>query len=452
MPTQCHKSGVPHDLFIEFQSFACIFWPLLMAQKFQTLPGFRDFFPADCAARNYLFGKWRAVAQRYGFVEYEAPILEPTDLYKRKSGEEIVHQLFCFADKGGRDVSLRPELTPSLARMAAARQRDFKKPLKWFSIGQFFRYEKQQKGRLREFYQFNCDVLGEASPAADAELVALSIDLMRDLGFGPGDFVIKLSDRRAWSIFIEQAGIDKEQTDAFLQVIDKLERDKPEKLDEKLLALGTSLEAVKEFIESGTAEAECESLQQITADLEARGMAEFIRIDLSIVRGLAYYSGPVFEVFDIGKGMRAVAGGGRYDQLVELIGGVAMPASGFAMGDVVATDLIRETASANELLEQSLREEGALDVFVVIAEEEQRAHGLQVAQQLRQQNLRVNFSLTATKIAKQFQSAGQQNARLAVVVGSEYPNLAVKDLATRSESKCEANDLSSKVTALLHAQ
>lgn len=423
-----------------------------MAQEFQTLPGFRDLYPADCAARNYLFGKWRAVAQRYGFVEYEAPVLEPTELYQRKSGEEIVHQLFCFTDKGEREVSLRPELTPSLARMAAARQRDFKKPLKWFSIGQFFRYEKQQKGRLREFYQFNCDVLGEPSPAADAELVALSIDLMRDLGFGPEDFAIKLSDRGAWSIFTEQAGIDEAKTDAFLQVIDKLERDKPEKLDEKLAELGTSLEAVKQFIESGTAEAECESLQQIRADLDARGMADFVRIDLSIVRGLAYYSGPVFEVFDIGKGMRAVAGGGRYDQLVELIGGVEMPASGFAMGDVVVTDLIRETPLANEQLEQSVNEAGTIDVFVVIAEEGQRGKGLQVAQQLRQQNLRVNFSLTAAKIAKQFQSAEQQGARLAVIVGSEYPSLVVKDLTARSESRCEAADLSAIVTGLLRPQ
>ena len=423
-----------------------------MAQKFQTLPGFRDFYPADCAARNYLFGKWRSVAQAYGFVEYDGPILEPTDLYKRKSGEEIVHQLFCFTDKGDRDVSMRPELTPSLARMAAARQRDFKKPLKWFSIGQFFRYEKQQKGRLREFYQFNCDILGESSPAADAELVALSIDLMRDLGFGSEDFAIKLSDRSAWAIFIEQAGIDAEKTDAFLQVIDKLERDKPEKLNERLGELGTSLEAVKEFIDSGTAESECESLQQILAELDARGMADFIRVDLSIVRGLAYYSGPVFEVFDIGKGMRAIAGGGRYDQLVQLVGGVDMPAAGFAMGDVVVTDLIRETSAANEQFEKAISEAEAIDAFVIIADEEQRSTGLKTVQQLREAGLQVNFSLTATKIAKQFQSAEQQGARLAVIIGAEYPEITIKDLAARTEVVCDNNDLSEKVTELLRPQ
>ncbi len=420
-----------------------------MAQKFQTLPGFRDFYPADCAARNYLFKKWREVALRYGFVEYDAPILEPTDLYKRKSGEEIVHQLFCFTDKGDRDVSMRPELTPSLARMAAARQRDFRKPLKWFSIGRFFRYEKQQKGRLREFYQFNCDVLGESSPAADAELIALSIDLMLDLGFGTEDFAIKLSDRTVWSIFIEQAGIDNEKTDAFLQIIDKLERDKAEKLDEKLLELGTSLEAVRQFIDSGTAETKSESLQQILTELDARGMRDFIRIDLSIVRGLAYYSGPVFEVFDIGKGMRAVAGGGRYDQLVQLIGGVDMTATGFAMGDVVMTNLIKETESANDQLEQSTASAAAMDIFVIIANEEQRSRGLLIAQQLRRNGLRVNFSLTPMKIGKQFQSAEQQGAHLAIIVGAEYPSLTVKDLVAREEIVCEPGNLEAKVTELL---
>ncbi|MFK5921140.1 MAG: histidine--tRNA ligase [Verrucomicrobiota bacterium] len=419
-----------------------------MAQKFQTLPGFRDFYPADCTARNYLFGQWRAVAKGYGFVEYDAPILEPTDLYKRKSGEEISNQLFCFTDKGERDVSMRPELTPSLARMAAARQRDFKKPLKWFSIGQFFRYEKQQKGRLREFYQFNCDILGESSPAADAELVALSIDLMLELGFTAQDFAIKLSDRTAWSIFIEQEGIEIEKTDAFLQVIDKLERDKAEKLDEKLAALGTSLTAVREFIDSGVAEEKCESLQQILAELDARGMRDFVRIDLSIVRGLAYYSGPVFEVFDIGKGMRAIAGGGRYDQLVKLIGGVDLPAAGFAMGDVVVTDLIRETKTANQLLEEDVAGE-TLDAYVVIADEQQRREGLQVVQRLRENGLRVNFPLAAAKVNKQFQSAEQQKADLAVIVGSDYPQISFKTLAKREECSCDISELEDMADKLL---
>ncbi|MCB1086958.1 MAG: ATP phosphoribosyltransferase regulatory subunit, partial [Verrucomicrobiae bacterium] len=292
-----------------------------MAKGFQTLPGFRDFYPDDCAARNYVFDRWRAVAHRYGFVEYEAPVLEPTELYKRKSGDEIVHQLFCFADKGEREVSMRPELTPSLARMVAARQRDFKKPLKWFSIGQFFRYEKQQKGRGREFYQFNCDILGERSPAADAELIALAIDLMLDLGFTSEDFRIRLSDRTAWTDFARDSGVPEDRVTEFLQIVDKLEREAPEKTAAKLEPLGVSLQGVRDLIASGDSAAPG-NIGAIRSDLSARGLADFIQVDLGIVRGLAYYTGPVFEVFDIGKGMRAVAGGGRYDSLVNLIGGV----------------------------------------------------------------------------------------------------------------------------------
>lgn len=414
-----------------------------MAKGFQTLPGFRDFYPADCAARNYVFDTWRAVARRYGFVEYEAPILEPTDLYKRKSGDEIVHQLFCFTDKGEREVSMRPELTPSLARMAATRQRDFKKPLKWFSIGQFFRYEKQQKGRGREFYQFNCDILGESSPAADAELIALSIDLMRDLGFTPADFKIRLSDRGAWTDFARESGVPEEKTTEFLQVIDKLEREAPEKTAAKLEPLGVSLEAVTSLISSGAPASG--SLAHITQDLAARGLDDFIQIDLGIVRGLAYYTGPVFEVFDIGKGMRAVAGGGRYDSLVQLIGGVEMPACGFAMGDMVITDLIRATPGPNTMLEAALKSVHALDVFVIIADEARRAEALKVAQALRGAGYRTGFSLTEAKIGRQFQSAEEQGAARAVVVGAEFPALSIKDLATRVERPSTpdtlANDL-----------
>ena len=419
-----------------------------MAEKFQTLPGFRDFYPESCAARNYVFDKWRNVAQRYGFVEYEAPVLEPTDLYKRKSGEEIVHQLFCFEDKGGRDVSMRPELTPSLARMAAARQRDFKKPLKWFSIGQFFRYEKHQKGRGREFYQFNCDILGEPSPAADAELVALSIDLMRDFGFTSDDFKIRLSDRQAWTDFAADLGVPDEQLTDFLQVVDKLEREKPEKTEEKLSGLGVSLSVIHDFI-AGGGDSAGGSIAVVREDLAARGLADFVEVDLGIVRGLAYYTGPVFEVFDIGKGMRALAGGGRYDELVQLIGKVDMPATGFAMGDMVITDLIRETEAPNAKLEQALRDTHAVDIFVVIADEAQRGSALELVQALRQTGYQVSYPYAAAKVGKQFQAAEQQGAQIAIVIGSEFPVVTIKNLAIRLETTCRFEDFDAELTKLL---
>ena len=402
-----------------------------MAEKFKVLPGFRDFYPDECAARNYVFDAWRRVARRYGFVEYEGPILEPTDLYRKKSGEEIVNQLFCFADKGERDVSMRPELTPTLARMAAARQRDFRKPLRWFSIGQFFRYERHQKGRGREFFQFNCDILGEDSVVADAELMALSIDLMREFGFTSDDFRIRVSDRNAWVQFATENGVTEENLNAFLQAIDKMERAPEDKTDTALQAVGISLAAVKEFIGSG-AEAS-EDLQAVLENLSARGLGDFVEVDLGIVRGLAYYTGPVFEVFDIGKGMRAVAGGGRYDQLVELIGGVDMPACGFAMGDMVITDLIRESEAPAALLENAIHSDRDIEVFVVLADSEKTAACMQVVQALRESGRRVQFSLADAKVGKQFQVAEQAGAKFAVVVGSEFPNLSLKTLADRSE-------------------
>ncbi|MAS96095.1 MAG: histidine--tRNA ligase [Verrucomicrobiales bacterium] len=418
-----------------------------MAQRFQTLKGFRDFFPAECAARNYVFDVWRRIARRYGFVEYEGPILEPTDLYRKKSGDEIVGQLFCFQDKGDRDVSMRPELTPTLARMAAAKEREFKKPLRWFSIGQFFRYEKHQKGRGREFYQFNCDILGETSPLADAELMALSIDLMRELGFTKEDFRIRVSDRNAWVSFATDKGVSDGQITDFLQIVDKMERTPKEKTEELLGNLGLTLSDIEGFIASG-AEAS-PALKEVLSNLEARGFAEYVEVDLSIVRGLAYYTGAVFEIFDIGKGMRAVAGGGRYDQLVGLIGGVDMAACGFAMGDMVITDLIRETERPNQLLEVAEAFASGVDVSIVIADPEKQGEAAGVVQQLRESGLRVIAPFSPAKIGKQFQAAEQAGAKLAIVIGGEYPELTVKRLEDRTESTVDVSGLSEAVAGLL---
>jgi histidyl-tRNA synthetase len=410
-----------------------------MATRFQVLPGFRDFYPDECAARNYVFEVWRQVSRRYGFVEYEGPMLEPTELYTRKSGAEIVNQLFCFTDKGERDVSLRPELTPTLARMAAARQRDFRKPMRWFSIGQFFRYERHQKGRGREFYQFNCDLLGETAASADAELIALAIDLMRQLGFTAEHFRLRVSDRNVWVNFAESKGLTGDGISQFLQIIDKMERTPEEKTRELLDALGITLEAVRELISGGADVSPV--LAELVKNLQQRGLGDFVEIDLGIVRGLAYYTGIVFEIFDIGQGMRAIAGGGRYDQLVGLIGGVDLPACGFAMGDMVITDLIRATPGPCRLLEEAISFNEAVDVWVVLADETKQGEALALAQTLRNAGLRVVFSLTPAKVAKQFQQAESSGAITAVVVGSEFPDLTVKDLARRSESRCTDSSL-----------
>src|SRR5436190_5772391 len=225
----------------------------------ERLPGFRDFYPeplpnADlwsADARQYIFGKWRETARRYGFREYDCPPLEPLELFTLKSGEEIVGQLYNFVDKGERAVALRPEMTPTLARMAAAAERQYKKPMKWFAIPQLFRYEKQQKGRLREHFQLNADIIGESDNAADAELLALLIDTLRSLGLSQDDFFIRLSSRNAWQDFFSKRCADESKASDFYQIVDKLEREEREVSAKRLVELGFSFEEVSAFIQSG---------------------------------------------------------------------------------------------------------------------------------------------------------------------------------------------------------
>src|SRR5215211_5467722 len=345
----------------------------------QSLPGFRDFLPDDCARRNYIFARWREVARRYGFVEWEGPPLEATELYKKKSGGEIVEQLFNFTDKGEREVALRPELTPTLARVVAAHEREFKKPLKWFSIGQFFRYEKQQRGRLREHFQLNCDIIGEKDLAADIELVALSIDILRAFGLTEKDVVVRISDREFWTDFFRGKNVPAERWDDLLQAIDKSTREPREKTAEKF---GDLADPIFTALKSGGKGAK---LEQLVDGLGARGLANFVAVDVGIVRGLAYYTGIVFEVFDRAGKFRAIAGGGRYDNLIAHVsdGAVSMPALGVAMGDVVLGELINETAHARQKLENASANGRRIDIYVVIAKEERRDDALGQIQQLR---------------------------------------------------------------------
>jgi histidyl-tRNA synthetase len=410
---------------------------------FQSLPGFRDFTPRECAIRNYLFETWRGVARLGGYTEYETPILEDTGLYLKKSGGELSAQLFRFEDQGGRDVTLRPEVTASLARLAAQHQRDFPKPIKWFEIGQCFRYEKPQKGRGREFHQFNADILGETGPGADAELIALAIETMLALGFATGDFMVRVSDRQAWLEFATARGIAGERVPEFLGLIDKLEREKPEVLDEKLAAFSLTRAEVGEFIANPPADASA-AYAAIREDLAARGFGDFVKLDLSIVRGLAYYTGVVFEVFDARQTMRAVAGGGRYDTLVSTIsdGACDLPATGFAMGDYVIRNLIEETPRARMEMEVWLRRNAvSCEVYVVVADDARRPEALGLVSAMRRAGIAADLPLARAKVAKQFQSAERIRARFALVVGSEFPELKLKVLASRTEEPCHADTL-----------
>ncbi len=398
----------------------------------ERLPGLRDFYPEplphtdvwSADARQYIFDKWRTTAKRYGFREYDGPPLEPLELFTTKSGAEIVGQLYNFEDKGGRQISLRPEMTPTLARMVAAHERNYKKPIKWFAIPQLFRYEKQQKGRLREHFQFNADLIGETDPAADAELIALVIDTLRAFGLTHEDFVIRLSSRNAWQDFYQAGGGELAHEYAFFQIIDKLERASPEESETKLAALGFSVAAVNAFIEAGKPTAELES---ILNNLAARGLREFIKIDYQVIRGLAYYTGVVFEAFDRKGEFRAIAGGGRYNNLVKLISGgkVDLAALGFGMGDVVLLELLK----ARGLMPKF---DSPMDVFVVIEDEALRNISLKMVHDLRAANFAVEYPLTPAKADKQLKRAQELKVRFTVRAENDA-YVRIRNAKTRDE-------------------
>jgi len=395
----------------------------------QSLPGFRDFLPGDCASRNHIFSQWREVARRYGFVEWEGPPLEPTELYKKKSGAEIVEQLFNFIDKGEREVALRPELTPTLARVVAAHEREFKKPLKWFSIGQFFRYEKQQRGRLREHFQLNCDIIGEKDLGADIELIALCIDVLRGFGLTEKDFVVRISNREFWTDFFRDKSVPVERWDDLLQVIDKSAREPREKTAEKL---GDVADLVFATLKGGGKSAK---LERLVAGLRVRGLGDFVEIDVGIVRGLAYYTGIVFEAFDRAGKFRAIAGGGRYDNLIAQLsdGALSLPAIGFAMGDVVLGELINEIRDAREAMQKAIASGSKIDIYVVVAKEERRDDALAQIQELRGRGYRVDYPLTSAKVGRQFQAAEELGAHIALLYGDEWPQVKIKNMATAEQ-------------------
>lgn len=437
---------------------------------FQTLPGFREFYPEDCAIRNYLFSLWRQSARRFAFQEFDGPLLEPLELITAKSGDEIVSQLFNFQDKGGREVTLRPELTPTLARLVGARAGSIKRPVKWFGIAENFRYEKPQKGRLRSHYQFNADLLGEAAPTADAEVIALLISTLTRFGLTQEHFVLRLSDRDLWLLLLEQRGLTGDLATGALNVIDKMERESPEAMlkalgekgiadaaavleDASALVACGSLEAVEMlFAERGDAasqvrvEARLAQWRELLGHLEAIGLGGFIRVDMSIVRGLAYYTGFVFEAFQtVGKG-RALAGGGRYDHLVEKLAGQPMPAVGFGMGDVTLRDLLDDL----ELLPDSQTD---LDAYVVIGGEAERCVALRDIAEFRAGGLKVDYPLKQQGFGKQFKAAGQSGANFALIYGEEEVKtgkVKIRNLSNGNEELVLAVDAQKIMTDIYH--
>ena len=413
----------------------------------RALPGFRDFYPEDAALRAKIFAAWRNVAATYGFEEYDGPPLEPLELYTEKSGDEIVEQLYHFVDKGGREVALRPEMTPTLARMVATRASSLKKPIRWFSVGQLFRYERKQRGRLREHFQLNMDIIGEASPLADAEVIAAALDVPRALGFGPEDVRVHVSDRRVIRHLLVAGGTAEDKIGAALAVIDKVHRETRSALMVALEKTGISGQVAERVLTIGeirgdealkNALAEVKDAQECASDLfeclealDHAGLASFVEVDCGVVRGLAYYTGIVFEVFDAQRSLRAICGGGRYDGLLRDLGGADLPAVGFGMGDVVLAELMKSRATSDATA-------AGLDAFLVAVTAEDVPTILELAHDLRDQGVRVEYALKQQGVTKQLRLATARSARRAVVIGPDERKKAeavVRDLSTGSEER-----------------
>jgi histidyl-tRNA synthetase len=346
------------------------------------------------------------------------------ELYTEKSGDEIVGQLYHFTDKGDRQVALRPEMTPTLARMVASQHRNYRKPIKWFSVPRLFRYERPQKGRHREHYQWNCDIVGEKSPMAESELIGVLCLGLSLLGLGPKDVVVKVSDRSWWDAFLEKQGVGENERPTVLRTLDRLESATTEQRREKLGALARSVEAVWEG-----KSADSEAVGQVRKGVEALGYGDWCETDYRVVRGLAYYTGVVFEVHDRAGKLRAVAGGGRYDDLLKRLGGEDLPAVGFGMGDAVLAELLREKKIA-------MPEATGAEIFIV-AEAKEQALALQITGQLRRSGFSVDFDPGAGKWGKQLEMAEAKGARWALLVGREVAEgkLGLKELASRKQSE-----------------
>jgi len=426
----------------------------MAATAFPRLPGFRDFPPEDLALREHIFGAWRSVSRRYGFQEYDGPPLESLDLYTEKSGDEIVGQLYAFTDKGDRQVALRPEMTPSLARILGERSRALPKPIRWFTMPQLFRYERQQRGRLREHFQWNVDIVGEESVAADAEVLAVAIDALRQLGLGAEDFRARVSDRRLLTALLRSLGVADDLVPAAFALIDKVERmsaaDAREKLRSgarlddsgaaRLLALlgKVDIESLaSEFSQDSGVQDALVPLRDYRAALDAMGLGGFVEVDLNIVRGLAYYTGIVFELFDRKGELRAICGGGRYDRLLELVGGEPLPAVGFGMGDVVLGELLAERS-----LVPAYRR--AVDYFLIPIGDEQRPAALALAHRLRERGRSVSYALRSQSVRKQFKAAEVEGARWVLVLGPDEAArgaVALRDMTAGTEREVSESEL-----------
>ncbi len=405
-----------------------------MKNSIQTVKGTREFYPETMSVRQWLYGKIRNVSESFGYQEWDGPFLEKIDLYAAKSGEELVkEQAFVFPDRGGDLITLRPELTPSLARMVAQKQNELAMPLRWWSFGPFWRYERPQKGRTREFFQWNIDLIGANSPEADAELVAICASFLKSAGLSSEQVQISVNHRKLMEQELNALGIGKDKNKAIFRLIDRRDKMSPADWDLYGQEIGlsqTQLNDLKQLLQDQNLWQKSEELKRIFTALEKMGVSEYVRYEPSIIRGLDYYTGIVFEAWDKGGDGRAIAGGGHYDNLVSDVGGEPLPGVGFAMGDVMITLLLEKY---NKIPELNNFDE---TILVTVFDDNLIGESLSTARTLREAGMKVICYPEVAKLPKQLKFADKVGIHFAVVIGpdeAEQGNVTIKDLASHTQ-------------------
>ncbi|MFA5887508.1 MAG: histidine--tRNA ligase [Candidatus Nanoarchaeia archaeon] len=416
----------------------------------QGLRGTRDFYPKEMNELNIIFNAWKAAARKFNYQEFDGPMLEPAELWTLKSGNEIPEQMYCFDDKSGKKIAVRPELTPTLARMVAAKQKELQKPIKWFSIARCWRYEAPQSGRLREFFQLNVDCLGAESMAADAEVIATTIEIMKSFGCTENDFYVRLNNRKLIASLILGAGVEKQKLQEVSRVIDKKdklsEKDfiltlkdlnlKQETIDTLLVMMKSDIADIKEDKLDESGKKGYKELMELIGYLNAYGIFKFCKIDFTIMRGFDYYTSTVFEVFDKSGEFRAIAGGGRYDDLVSDFGGEKCPGVGYGMGDVVLGLFLKKL---NKMPESKLE----VDYYVAPVNEAVAKKAVEIAVKLRKKAT-VEIDILGKNLKKQFEYADSIKAKKIVIVGEKdlaEGKVTVREMASGKEEKISLDSL-----------
>lgn len=424
-----------------------------MTEKIYTVKGTREFYPEQMALRNFIYEKVRAASQAFGYQEYDGPFIETIDLYAAKSGEELVkRQSFTFEDRGGDLVTLRPELTPSLARMIAAKQNELTYPVRWWSFGPFWRYEQPQKGRSREFFQWNIDLLGVNSPQADAELIAIAATFLASVGLTPDQATIYVNNRRLMDSEFDKLQIPAEKRLDVSNLVDRRSKMEPAKWDTYAFELGLNqaqLDGLKNILSNFELWKSSDELVKLFSTLEALGVSEYVKYDPNIMRGLLYYTGTVFEAFETsGSVKRALLGGGRYDNLLADVGGQALSGVGFAMGDVVIGIVLQEKGLLPEFTPTPA------DVLVTLFDESLLEKSFELSARLRKAGINALTFPEPAKLQKQFKFADKMKTKLALVLGPdelEKGLVVIKNLTTGEQTQVKQEALVAEVEKLLFA-